>query len=512
MKKIISLALCIVLLCFAFVGCKDDEIGEDLKNRVTDDGKNDKLEVLNFYIVTDGAVDNAKKTVTQSINAYLKDNYKVELNIVYCTAEEYYSESNESASKVLAAASASAEGDRADIVLINSKSLFDKLYSENLLLNLNRYYYDREYQSLRAIIEDNLLIASRVAEEKDNKQVSSYYTVPNNHKIGKYTYIVINKQKVVDTLHYSEPKIQALTTVESLAELKSAIEKYWTDENIPHEDRVMDDYVKVVSGKDYADRELLEYGVSSRTEITEQSKKVNIVNISAYPTATPEEAFSAAFAIVKNTNDKDNNDEGTQALLDAHYSKCMSIIYALSTDVQFRNLLQYGYVGLNYKFERDSEDTVQRIIGEDSTYLMNPAYTGNMYNCGDDKLLVYYCDEFGWNPEASDTMKKQNANSFTLQQKVDEELTLQDMPSGNHEVAESCTIDLITKGTKHGDVTFVWSSDSEYAVVNGGAISILLPQDEDAVATITRDIYVGDIKVVTEEYITIKILAPVEEA
>lgn len=495
MKKIICLLLCVVFACLAFAGCENDEIGEDLKNRVTDTGNNDKLEVLNFYIVTDEAVDNAKKTVSQSINTYLKDSddYKVELNIVYCTAAEYDA-------KVHTAASSATESERADVVLINSKALFDKLYNDKLLLNLNNFYDSKPYESLKGAggVEPTLLAASAVAEEVDGKLTSSYYTVPNNHKIGEYTYVVINKEKVVDTVLYPEYDAMQLKTEESLTVLKAAIENYWVRENIPESERVMDDYVKIVSGMEYSDKQLLEYGVSDFSEITEQSKKVNIVNVSAYPTATPEEAFSAAFAIVKNTNDIGDNDEATQDVLDSHYKKCMNIIYGLNTDVELKNMLQYGYVGLNYKFNRDSSDTVERLFGEDSTYKMNPAYTGNLY-------ITYYCEELGWTKTTAESIETQNTQSYTLQQKMNAELA--NLTIENVEVDEAQSIFVAVNGILHGDVTFVYTSDSDYAIVDGGVIDITLPA-EDTVANITVDIYVGNVLVGAAQSFQIQINAP----
>ena len=76
MKKLLSLLLCIVFVCFALIGCAQKEIGEDLDKYKPNKTTNDKIEKLNFYIVTGDATSNeAKITVPQNINAYIKEKY-----------------------------------------------------------------------------------------------------------------------------------------------------------------------------------------------------------------------------------------------------------------------------------------------------------------------------------------------------------------------------------------------------------------------------------------------------
>jgi hypothetical protein len=166
-------------------------------------------------------------------------------------------------------------------------------------------------------------------------------------------------------------------------------------------------HVKVVTGS-YADKQLLEYNVQSTADITENDLKKNIVNISSYPETTKEEAHLSAFAIVKHLNDAGNNTEEQQAVFDNHYNKCMKIIYALNTDAQFKNMLQYGFVGVNYKFikndKNENTDYIQLVYGNAITYEMNNIHTGNIY-------ISYFCNEKGWNDETLSNIKKQNADA-----------------------------------------------------------------------------------------------------
>ena len=480
MKKLLSTVLCIVLICFALVGCGKDIIGEYLENYNTNIVTDDEIAKLNFYIIGDEISSAAKTTVPQNINAYLKEKYKIALNIVYCTAENYEATVN-------SALKNTKEEDRPDIVLINNKNMFDSLYAGNNLTSLNDFYNTPAFKSINTIVDDVILAASAVYEE-DAGMI--YYTVPNNHVIGEYQYIVIDKAMARDVLNTPNSKIAEMTHEGALAELKGAITALGEDPS---------QYIKVVSGN-YNDKILLEYGVdkndvknivnikpttnsvnevleyvvidkamavetlgytvdalkliTDETSLTELKAKVtehfagaqfnmddyvkvvngnfdnkiileygidtsavkkNFVNINAYPTATKDEAFKSAFAIIKSIGDRPGLNEEQRAVFDNHYTDCMSIIYALNTDVELKNMLQYGYRGTNYRFvtnEKNENTNYIRLITDPSVvYKMNPIYTGNQF-------ISYYCDEIGWNETVYNSYLRQNADAKTVTQKI----------------------------------------------------------------------------------------------
>lgn len=484
MKKILGILLCVVLVCFSLVGCKETIIGEDLKYR--DDSSNDNagIETLNMYVVVgDGTASGAIDSVILNINAYLKETYQLQLNLVYCTESEYND-------KVLASVADDVpESERADIVLINDISLFESLYSQNKLACLTGFYSDKKYQKLNAIIEDNLLASSVIKELAPNqenvatdalKYDYNYYTVPNNHAIGEYEYIVINKEQARDVKYYSSSKIAAMNRAEDIS---------------IYEDAIGVGYVELCSGS-YATKFLLEYGCETAQElenkigayydslddaiksektkeeyINEYSqiiekdgehyvkapiKKVNFVNVASYPNATKTEAFSSAFAVIRSLDDVGTLDDEQKDIIKAYYSKRMDIIYALNTDVELMNMLQYGYVGTNYKFIKDNKNQNTNYIEletKDPTviYNMNLSYTGNPY-------IAYYCDSIGWNSEIHNNILKQNADSYTLQEKVDAESALLSIENIDFAFCEKVVLPF--NGVTFGDVTIEWSSPS----------------------------------------------------
>ena len=87
----------------------------------------------------------------------------------------------------------------------------------------------------------------------------------------------------------------------------------------------------------------------------------------------------------------------------------MRIIYALNTDVQLKNMLQYGYVGTNYKFvknEKNENTNTIVLLSEPAEviYEMDMIHTGNMF-------LNYYCESIGWNEKIHNDILRQNAEA-----------------------------------------------------------------------------------------------------
>ena len=494
MKKLLSLLLCIVFVCFALVGCAEDVIGEYLDNYNTNKVTDDKIEKLNFYIVTgDSTSAEAKITVPQNINAYIKEKYHVELNVVYCTAAEYEATLSTAMNKT-------AEAERPDIVLITSKGMFDTMYENNNLVALNDFYNHRDFRSINTIVDRALLSASSVLDATTG--TTTYFTVPNNHVIGEYKYVVIDKAMVRDTLHFSDEEIETMTTEQSLEELVEALEYYYAANGAEFTEEEYAKYVNVVTGS-YADKLLLEYGVSSAEEITADSSKVNFVNVNSYPNATAEEAFSSAFGIVKHLDDEGkSNSEEKQAALDSHYTKCMKIIFALNTDAQLKNMLQYGYVGTNYRFIKNQKNENTNYIklekSAEVVYEMNPIYTGNLF-------ISYYCEEIGWTETLHNDILKQNADSKTPAQKANTELSALSLSVKTADA--NVVLDLPKFGAVYSDVVLTWtSSNSDVAVVNEDGTLTFNNPAENTQVVITVNVSIAGVEGSKEFTVTVQAL------
>ena len=455
MKKLLSLLLCIVLVCLALVGCKEDVIGEYLPNYQTGSVTDDQIEKLNFYIITgEGTSAEAMITVPQNINTYLKEKYHIELNIHYLTEFATETQVKSYADTVYEDMNTTVEQDRPDVILINGADMFDKLYADNELLALNTApfdFYNGDFRSLNKDIDPSLLSASLVS--------NAYYTVPNNHVIGHYEYIVIDKTMARDTLHFSNEEIEAMTTEESLEELKNAITAY---------DNTLDvnDYVKVITDGYYTDYEALQYLNLKNNESSDS--KVNFVNIKAYPNATKEQAFLSAFAIVKQLDDDGDPTKYSEekvAILNNHSTTCMRIIYALNSDPELKNMLQYGYVGTNYSFVTNEkhENTNYITLNTNQTvrYEMNNIHTGNPF-------ISYYCEAKSWNEATHSNWLKQNADAKTPANKLETEAAKLVFENS---VLTGTELDLPAYGIDFSDVDISWSvEENAYATISNGKV------------------------------------------
>lgn len=384
MKKIICILLCIAMCCFVLVGCADETIGADLDLEDYQYVPEVREAVeLDFYIIVgEGTTDHAISTVERMINSRLADLYNTTLDIHYVTESEYVD-------TVVAAASASGE-DRADIVLIAGYDMFNTLYSNQSLVNLNAFYSSKEFGKLATnrMILSPLLQASVVQEQVGGKTVSVKYVVPNNHVVGSYEYIMVHR-KMAEFLGYTLDDIDLMTSMDS--EVLLALQQ-----------RVIDESTALTEAGYNPDEcvvHVAEAGYSLRNDYIANGY---ICNVASAPVVDAEEAHISSFGIVKREGD-DGSGKYTE-----HYTRCMEVIYAINTDDGVRNLLQYGVENTNYFVDEDNSTsdgiTVTLSTDESSVYNMSIIYTGPLFN-------AYYCDALGWNAEVEAAGRAQNSDS-----------------------------------------------------------------------------------------------------
>ena len=369
LKKIISLLLCLVFASAMLVGC-ETVIGQYYYDVYLPNGvgvKEEKPEVtLDFYVITEFPENyndpeikqhhnSDLVTVMDNINLYMQDKYRTKLNIHYLSADNY---------------DQTVKSATSGVVLINSEALMSDLRASDKLVDLTKYLTSSEYQfgTLNVQIAGTLLDAAR---EIDGK----LYCIPNNHILDSYDYIAINSA-VAAQLQFGKTDISEMTSVDSpkTVELINAAKTYLGLEA----DAVVKVYEKVSYG--YSDKD-------------NAPKSVWVYNVLKYPTVTKVEAYSTAYGIINGTVEAD---------------RAMEVIYALNTDVQFRNLLQYGVANINYDIVNnevaDIESDAMYVSPKDNTlYKMNILYTGDVFK-------AYYNLEY-WTEDMAAIGKVQNSES-----------------------------------------------------------------------------------------------------
>ncbi len=358
MKKILCLILCLVFASFMLVSCGDDEIGKVPEHYPAPEPEIEEVS-LNLYIIVDDATsDNAIQTVSRMIAQHTLTTYHTEVNVKYVSASEY--------ENVALNAVSSTESDAANIVLVNSYEFMTKLVSTNKLENLSGYLQLPAYGTLNVKIPTTLLDACVWRVDKDGGEL--LYAIPNNHVIGEYQYLVIDREVAEQQLKYSLTKLQEYTSYDKTAELRLDMEEAGYNS---------EEYVYIQNGAHSLKAEL-------------EADNRNVCNIIQSPVVDLDEAYSSAFAIVDSGNDVVDN-------------RAMEIIYALNSDVELRNLLQYGVYGTNYTLSDDGE--ILMVNDDANTYRMKLEYTGNIF-------VASYCDEIGWTAEIAKNGEKQNADSI----------------------------------------------------------------------------------------------------
>ena len=388
MKKFLCVLLCLVFTALALVGCGEVERDGWLKDEYKDYETDNAIpEIsLNLYVVVEdrtelegsvpsdttgkiGVVTQAINTVNNAIKDFTSTNYHSEVNVIYVKESDYDSVVYDAVNAENGAANA------ANIVLVNSYELMQKLYATGKLCPLDSYLDTTDFGKLNNnnVIPQSLVSASRIDEiSADGKKVQTLYSIPNNHVVGSYEYLLINK-KVAQELKFDETTVRSYNSYEAASLLVEAIKASSYN---------LSDVVSLVPGN-YEDRFLYE----------EQGYYCNVVK---NPVADKNEAFLSAFAIVKrDTNPNDKVDVDRRA---------MEIVYNINMNVELRNLLQYGVVGSNYTIENN---TVERADGVNG-YYMNLIYTGSVFT-------AYYCTDLGWSAEAKSNASVQNNDSVAYQ-------------------------------------------------------------------------------------------------
>lgn len=354
MKKVFSIFLCAVLVCLTLVGCGEDPVGDYLPNY---DGyqKQDKPNLsLNLYIVVgEGTTTNAMTTVSQRIAQETEDDYKTKVNVFYVPEAEY--------AQTITAKVADEAENRADIVLINSKSLMDSLCAAGKLEDLTPLFATEQFGKLNVQIAPTLLSASNLGTPTN----PTYMCVPNNHVVGEYRYIVINKA-AAEHVYYSPA---------DCADIKTEVDAIDLMTKLQAEGLYNDTNFKIVDG-DYAKR-------------FEFDANTYYCNVSKVPVVNADAAFSSAFAVVKGTAD---------------VSRAMEIIYEINNNTDLRDLLQYGVRGTNYLVNDETGDIEPQTTG-DNVYNMNLKHTGNVFNASSSSAI-------GWTDQAKQYGALQNADSI----------------------------------------------------------------------------------------------------
>lgn len=278
--------------------------------------------------------------------------------------------------------------------------------------NYNSYIENEYIQQLDSELSGNskLLKTYIYPTFLELANVSGTYAIPNNHPVGQYQYLLVNKE-LVDTYDYDPDELTTLLkctdfikdignqhldgVVPLLGEVEPANMTYWgTDQSqwsilasqitntmsyklklVPKSVFSINVFVNTIG----AMKELSELGyigdgkikdgekfavgvVAGDASIVEQYGDEYYTYIYSKPMMTEEDAYGNMLAV---------------STYSKNLSRAMEIITYINTSTDIRTILQYGIEGENWEYEnQDTQDTI-RILNND--YQMDLVTTGNVY-------------------------------------------------------------------------------------------------------------------------------------
>lgn len=455
-KKLTSLLLAALLTAGSLVGCSSKAEEEDVATADTEQSVRVSMTLTLALPTKSGTTDEAAQKVEAAINRLTQAKFDTAIDLRLIPENEYQAYIDDTLSsintKILEEESA-AESRRKEIkalkaqgvdvsgmdtgddeettetveteeeTIVNDLGISIKQYPEvgdtqfDIFLvqgydNYNSYIENEYIQQLDSELSGNskLLKTYIYPTFLELANVSGTYAIPNNHPVGQYQYLLVNKE-LVDTYDYDPDELTTLLkctdfikdignqhldgVVPLLGEVEPANMTYWgTDQSqwsilasqitntmsyklklVPKSVFSINVFVNTIG----AMKELSELGyigdgtikdgekfavgvVAGDASIVEQYGDEYYTYIYSKPMMTEEDAYGNMLAV---------------STYSKNLSRAMEIITYINTSTDIRTILQYGIEGENWEYEnQDTQDTI-RILNND--YQMDLVTTGNVY-------------------------------------------------------------------------------------------------------------------------------------
>lgn len=452
-KKLISLLLAAMMTVGTFAGCASSAEEEDVATADTEESVRVSMTLTLALPTKAGTTDEAIEKVESAINRLTQAKYDTAIDLILIPENEYQSyidEKLDSISAQILAEEEEAEAKRKELkalkaqgvdvssmeteetteteeteeeTIVNELGISIKQYPEVgekqfdifLVQGYDNYlrYIENEYiQQLDSELSGNSKILKTYIYPTflNLANVSGTYGIPNNHPVGEYQYLLVNKE-LVEQYDYDPADLTTLLkctefikdigrqnldgVVPLLGEVEAANMVYWGSDPsewsmlasqitntmsynlklVPKSIFNTNVYVNTVG----AMKELGELGYIGDGTIKDGEKFA--VGVVAGDASVAEKYSDEYYTYIYAKPMMTEDDVYGQMLAVSSYSKnlsrAMEIITYINTSKDIRTVLQYGVEDEHWEYEDpDSEDTI-RIISND--YQMDLIKTGNVY-------------------------------------------------------------------------------------------------------------------------------------
>ncbi len=426
-NRVIALLLALLtLLSVCLVGCGGEE--ED-PNNIEATSSREPI-TLSMWVITDeSTTEEAKDAVEAAFDSYTKSNFTTSVDLVFLTEDEYvnalsdyYKELGKYRSSIAATTTTApvteegeTEGESEKVeettaeTFVNQYGVQEIKYPEPaeyqldivLLLGDEMYYKYANSGMLKSMSTTLLDVSKKLSDYiyptfLDAAKLSSgTWAIPNNHAIGEYTYLLINRELAakyyIDTDDISSvedclPFLADVYSKENIPAVKAPYEcpniKFWsadgsfsvlaseyTTDIQPKNIFEIESYVSYLEttalfeDKGYyaADPNTDTFGigvVKGSAADAEKYEENYVVKVLEYPLAESDDLLAASFGVCAYSE---------------YFDRAMEVIVALNTSEELRDILQYGVQDVTYKIDEYGQLS---LLGN---YSMNLLYTGNAF-------------------------------------------------------------------------------------------------------------------------------------
>lgn len=453
MKKLISLALAAILLLGVFAGCKRVNMDEDVEAADTE-ATSRIAQTLTLWLPTDGATEEDEEAVSAAINRLTQAKYDTAIELKLIPRDQYADAVDARLTEIttkIEEEEAAAEQRRKELKELKAQGIEvaeepdeeeeTKPQEEETIVNelgitITKYpevgekqfdiFLVTSYKQYMDYIENEMIQQLDGELSGTSKLMKTYiyptylelanvqgtYAIPNNHPVGEYQYLLVNKE-LVDQYDYDPDSLSSVLKCQAfiedignqhldgviplLGEVEAANMHYFGINEDKNEWSIIGNQVtnsmmysspcipkSVFSTNVYINtvgmmKKLKELGyvgdgtlkegqkfavgvISGDPSVKAQYEDEYYVRTYAKPMMKEEDVFGAMFAV-------------------SSYSKSlarsMEIITYLNTSTDLRTVLQYGAQGVHWDYtSEDDHDTIK--ILKDS-YKMRLTDTGNVY-------------------------------------------------------------------------------------------------------------------------------------
>jgi len=449
-KKLISLLLAMMMVIGMLASCASQTSEEEVEAADTEESARVSM-TLTLALPSDNFTEESRQQVEDALNRLTTAKYDTAIELKLYPRDEYrdaYMEQLNTITTMIAEEEAAAEAKRQELkelkkqgitveeteeetvetvaaeeTIINELGISIKQYPEVgekqfdifLVTNYEDYYYLIENELIQQL-DGELSGTSKVLKTYiyptylQLANVEGTYAIPNNHPVGEYQFLLVNKQLVED-YYYDASSLKTLLTCKDfiidmgrqnidgliplLGEVDAANMKYWGDD--PNEWSIISSQVtasmtkgtkrtpqSTLANATYVNtvkmmKELNELGYIGDGKVDEgETFAVGVISgdasvydtygedyhiyIYAKPMFSEQDVYGSMFAVSSYSK---------------NLARSMEIITYLNTSKDIRTVLQYGAEGIHWEYEdEDTQDTI-KIISDD--YQMNINDTGNVY-------------------------------------------------------------------------------------------------------------------------------------